>query len=137
MNLCKFIIPINMNHLLFFRKSCWLALLAFVMIGMPGCSGDDTENPRTDMPEIEPTTRDVRICLSEVKLGTRTSISGSESDTPELVWNDGDPVSYAVSLDGEILHTRDAQISLSSHKLHFFAPEGASCNRTAHKYVKN
>lgn len=102
MNLCKFIIPINMNHLLFFRKSCWLALLAFVMIGMPGCSGDDTENPRTDMPEIEPTTRDVRICLSEVKLGTRTSISGSESDTPELVWNDGDPVSYAVSLDGGV-----------------------------------
>ena len=44
---------------------------------------------------------------------------------------------FAVSLDGEILHTRDAQISLSSHKLHFFAPEGASCNRTAHKYVKN
>lgn len=43
---------------------------------------------------------------------------------------------FPVSLDGEILHTKDAQIDLSAHKLRFFAPEGASCNRTAHKYVQ-
>ena len=37
----------------------------------------------------------------------------------------------AVSLDGEIAHLQDVEISLCAHKLHFFAPEGASCNRTA------
>ena len=37
----------------------------------------------------------------------------------------------AVSLDGEIVHLTDAVISLSDKKLRFFAPEGASCNRTA------
>ena len=42
---------------------------------------------------------------------------------------------FPVSLDGEILHTKDAFIRLSDKKLRFFAPEGASCNRTAHKYV--
>ena len=42
---------------------------------------------------------------------------------------------FPVSLDGEILHTKDAAIRLSDKKLRFFAPEGASCNRTAHKYV--
>ena len=43
---------------------------------------------------------------------------------------------FPVSLDGEIVHLKDAQISLSDKKLHFFAPEGASCNRTAHKYLQ-
>ena len=36
-----------------------------------------------------------------------------------------------VSLDGEIIHTKDIQISMSSKKLRFFAPEGADCNCTA------
>ena len=39
----------------------------------------------------------------------------------------------AVSLDGEIVHLKDATISLSDKKLRFFAPPGASCNRTARK----
>ena len=39
----------------------------------------------------------------------------------------------AVSLDGEIAHVTEAVISLYPQKLHFFAPEGASCNRTARK----
>ena len=39
----------------------------------------------------------------------------------------------AVSLDGEIVHLTDARISLSDKKLRFFAPAGASCNRTARK----
>lgn len=43
---------------------------------------------------------------------------------------------FPVSLDGEIIHTKDAQICLSDKKLRFFAPEGASCNRTAHKYLQ-
>lgn len=38
---------------------------------------------------------------------------------------------FPVVLDGEILMTDDARIGLSPHKLRFFAPEGASCNRTA------
>jgi YegS/Rv2252/BmrU family lipid kinase len=37
----------------------------------------------------------------------------------------------AVSLDGEIVHIKDADIRLSEKKLRFFAPAGASCNRTA------
>ena len=41
----------------------------------------------------------------------------------------------AVSLDGEIEHLTDMVISLSDKKLRFFAPEGASCNRTARKRV--
>ena len=41
----------------------------------------------------------------------------------------------AVSLDGEIEHLMDMVISLSDKKLRFFAPEGASCNRTARKRV--
>ena len=39
----------------------------------------------------------------------------------------------AVSLDGEISHVTEAVISLCPEKLHFFAPAGASCNRTARK----
>ncbi len=35
-----------------------------------------------------------------------------------------------VSLDGEVIHTKDIQISLSEKKLRFFAPKGAHCNRT-------
>lgn len=38
---------------------------------------------------------------------------------------------FPVVLDGEILMTTDARISLSPHKLRFFVPAGASCNRTA------
>lgn len=37
----------------------------------------------------------------------------------------------AVSMDGEIRHEKDISIRMCAHKLHFFAPAGASCNRTA------
>lgn len=37
----------------------------------------------------------------------------------------------AVSMDGEIVHVKDVTIEMCPHKLHFFAPEGASCNATA------
>ena len=40
---------------------------------------------------------------------------------------------FALSLDGEIQYRTDAQIMLSTKKLHFFAPAGASCNRTARR----
>ncbi len=38
---------------------------------------------------------------------------------------------FPVVLDGEVLMTAGVRIGLSPHKLRFFAPEGASCNRTA------
>ena len=39
----------------------------------------------------------------------------------------------ALSLDGEIQYKTDVQMTLSAKKLHFFAPVGASCNRTARR----